>query len=63
MHVGSLLLEFALVSPLLLLLLQLVVPIMLELWCWGRLYVFSYKRSSVLDSKRKESASVSITRR
>ena len=63
MHVGCLILEFALVSLLLLPLLQLVVPIMLVLWRCSRSFVVSRKRSSVLGSNRKNSASLLVTRK
>ena len=53
MHaVESLLLEFALGFSLFLPLLQLVVPIMLVLWCCSRSIVLSLKRSSILGSNR-----------
>ena len=61
MHVGSLILELALVSSLLPLL-QLVVPFMPVLWHCGRLFILSRKRSSVHGTNRKNSASVSVTR-
>ena len=60
MLVGSLILEFVLISSLVLPLLQLVVPNMLALWCCGRSFVFCRKRSSVFD---KNSANASVTRR
>ena len=63
MHVGSLILEFALVSAFRLSILRLVVPIMLVLWRCGRSFVLSRKRSSVHGSNRMNSASVSVTRR
>ena len=63
MHVISLILEFALVSALRLSILQLVVPNMLVLWRCGHSFVLSRKRSSVQDSNRLNSASVSVTRR
>ena len=53
MHVGSLIFEFALVSSLLLPILQLVVPVMLVLWRCGRSFVLSRKRSSGHGSNRK----------
>ena len=59
MHVESLFLEFALGFSLFLPLLQLVVPIMLVLWCCSRSFVLSLKRLSILGSNRKNSASVS----
>ena len=61
MLVGCLILEFALVSSFLLLLLQLVVPLMLVLWRCSRPFVLSRKRTSVLDSNRKHSLSISVT--
>ena len=63
MHVGSLVLDFVLVSSLLLPILQLVVPIMLVLWCCGRRsFILSRKRSFVHGCNRKNSASVSVIR-
>ena len=61
MHVGSQLLEFALVSSLLLPLLQLVVQIILTLWRIGCSFEVSRKRSSVLGSNRKICANLSVT--
>ena len=60
MHVGCVILEFALVSALRLLILQLVVLIMLVLWRCGRSFVLSRKRSSVHSSNRTNSANVSV---
>ena len=60
---GSLILEFALVSSLLLLILQLVVPTMLILWHSGRLFVLSRKWPPVHDSNNKNFASISVTQR
>ena len=62
MYVGSLILEFAFVSSLLPLL-QLVVPIILVVWRFGRSFVLSRKCSSDLASNRKNSANVLVTRR
>ena len=63
MHVGSLILEFALFSALRLSILQLVVPFMLVLLRCGCSFVLSRKRSAVHDSNRMNSASASVTRK
>ena len=58
MHVGSLSLEFALVSSLLLPLLHLVVPVMFLLWHCRYSFILSRKCLAVLDSNPKNSASI-----
>ena len=58
MHVGSLSLEFALVSSLLLPLLHLVVPVMFLLWHCRYSFILSRKCLAVLDSIPENSASI-----